>query len=429
MVGGVATTKTMREAAVYLTGFRRRDVYGVGLELDPHIAIQEVRNRAQQVKQQLIESVQLNLERHGITLIHGTARLGGPSEVHVSPSDGGAPRVVTAHVVLVATGSRPLHPAGMPFDHPDVLDSDSAQDLTSAVGSLVVIGGGAVACEYASIFAALGTTVTLVESRGLLLPFMDRQIADHLAQEFADMGMRVLTGVGHAKVAADDSGPLVTLADGTELQPEKVIVAAGRIGNTEGLGLAEAGVATDEHGLVIVDEHYRTTTPWIYAAGDVTGPPALASVSMEQGRVAACHAFGITLRDAVDSVPPYGVYAIPQVAMVGLTEEAARAAGIDVEVGCARLSRNARTATLGANGGLVKLVFRRDNLRIVGAHIMSDDATELIHHAQAVLHFEGTLNYFVNATYNVPTTSEAFKYAAYDGLSRLENRTTLTSSV
>jgi NAD(P) transhydrogenase len=428
MVGGVATTKTMREAAVYLTSFRRRDVYGVGLELDPQVAIQGVRNRAERVRELLTQSVTDNLERHRIEFIHGTAKLGGTGEVRVTADSGGAHRVVTAHVVLLATGSRPLHPADMPFEHPDLLDSDTAQQLDRPVNSLVVVGGGAVACEYASMFAALGTEVTLVESRGRLLPFMDAQIAELLTDAFADIGMRVLLGAGHAQVTADPSGLLVNLHDGTVLRPDKVIVAAGRVGNTEDLGLAEAGVDTDGHGLVVVNEHFATTTPWVYAAGDVTGPPALASVSMEQGRVAACHAFGITLRDTVDSVPPFGVFSIPEVAMVGMTEETARVSGEVFEVGRARLSRNSRTVTTGAAGGLVKLVFRRSDHRLLGAHMLGDNATELIHQAQTVLHFEGTIDYFVNSTYNVPTASEAFKYAAYDGLSRLENRETLTTN-
>jgi NAD(P) transhydrogenase len=428
MVAGVATTKTMREAAVYLTGFHRRDVYGVGIEMEPQLAIQGVRNRAEQVKDMLAQSVADNIDRHGITYVRGTARLGEQHRVQVTANDGSMTELPT-EFALIATGSRPFHPPGMPFDHPDVLDSDTAQQLERPAGSLVVIGGGAVACEYASVYNALGTEVTLVESRGHLLPFMDRELADLLAENFSDVGIRVVLGAGHAAVTANHSGALVRLEDATEIRPDKVIVAAGRRGNTEDLGLDEAGVQVDHSGLVVVDAHYRTTAPWVYAAGDVTGPPALASVSMEQGRVAACHAFGITLRDAVDSYPPFGVFSIPELAMVGLTEEAARAESDDVEVGRARLSRNARAATTGASAGMVKLVFRRSDLRLLGAHMLGDNATELVHAAQAVLHFGGSLDYFINATYNVPTESESFKYAAYDGLSRRDNRPTITINV
>jgi NAD(P) transhydrogenase len=331
--------------------------------------------------------------------------------------------------VLIATGARPRHPAGIPFEHRDVLDSQTAQRIERRVRSVVVIGGGAVACEYASIFAALGTQVTLVESRGQLLGFMDAEIAGLLAQTFTDMGIEVLLGAGHADVAVDADGVVVTLPDGTVMYPAKVVGAAGRTGNTEGLGLEQAGVATDAHGHVLVDETYATTAPGVFAAGDVIGPPGLASVSMEQGRVAVCHAFGISLRDAVDHQAVLGVYSIPEVAMVGATEEVARSAGEDVIVGRARLSRNARTAISAGAPGMVKLVFGRDDRRLLGAHVIGDHATELIHLAQAVLHFGGTADYFVSATLNSPTAGEAFKFAAYDALSRAENRPTLTANV
>jgi NAD(P) transhydrogenase len=247
-------------------------------------------------------------------------------------------------------------------------------------------------------------------------------------QAFMDMGMHVVLGAGHPAVTADGFGVRVRLWDGTELRPDKVIVAAGRVGNTEGLGLDDIGVATDERGLIVVDAGQHTTVPGVFAAGDVTGPPALASVSMEQGRIAACHAFGIPLLDAVDGLPPCGVYSIPEVAMVGLTEEDARERSADVAVGVARLSGNARTAINGGHPGLVKLVFRASDLRLLGAHIVGDGATELIHQAQAVLRYNGTLHYFIDTTFNVPTESEAMKYAAYAGLSAVEHREVITTN-
>jgi NAD(P) transhydrogenase len=429
MAGGVAGTKTMREAAIYLTSFRRRSVYGVGVDVEPRLAAQVVHERAQRVEAQLAQSVRDNLDQHGIDLVHGAARLLPQGAVAVETPGGSEPRVLTADIVLLATGSRPFHPPGMPFSHAGVLDSDTARRLGRPVPSMVVIGGGAVACEYASIFAALGTEVTLLESRGQLLPFVDARIAELLADAFREMGIDVLLGAGHARVGVEDDRPVVQLADGREIRPSTVIVAAGRVGNTEELGLADVGVAVDGRGHVIVDEHYETTSRGIFAAGDVIGPPSLASVSMEQGRAAASHAFGIGVHDVIDTMAPLGVYSIPEVAMIGLTEEAARAAGEDVEVGQARLSRNARTTITGDPHGLVKLVFRRSDRRLLGAHVLGDRATELIHQAHAVMHFDGTIDFFVNATFNTPTESEAFKYAAYDGLSRLEHRRTLTVNV
>jgi NAD(P) transhydrogenase len=427
MVNGVVTTKTMREAALYLTGFRQRDVYGVGMRLDPAQAFHGVHDRATRVEALLAAQVADNLRRHGIDVLAGRGRLAGPGRVEVTGD--GRSSVYSVDKVILATGSRPFHPPGIAFDHPDVLDSDTAGGLDRPVPEVVVVGGGAVACEYASILAALGSRVTLVESRGVLLPFMDRQVSDLLAATFRDLGVRVLLGAGHAQVDADGSGVRVRLDDGTVLRPDKVVVAAGRVGNTEALGLETCGVATDERGLVVVDEHYATTAPDVYAAGDATGPPALASVSMEQGRIAACAAFGIPTRTAVDGLPPCGVYSIPEVGMVGLTEEAAREAGHDVEVGVARLAGNARTAINGGHSGVVKLVFRRDDQRLLGAHVIGDAATELVHQAQAVMHFGGSLRYFIDATFNVPTESEVFKYAAYAGLSRLENREVIAAGI
>jgi NAD(P) transhydrogenase len=429
MIDGVASTKTMREAAIYLTSFRQRQVYGTGLRIEPELAVQGVRDRTARVESLLARAVASNLAHHGIELIHGTARLAGPGRVEVQPPGGGAARVVTAPVVLLATGSRPFHPPGVPFEHRDVLDSDSARQIDRPLRSVVVIGGGAVACEFASIFCALGCEVTLIENGPQLLPFVDGQIAQALAAEFRDMGMQVLLDTGRARVTADDDGPVVTLPEGPVLYPTKVVLAVGRTGNTESLGLEEIGVAVDGRGHVVVDDRHATTVPGIWAAGDVTGPPALASVAMAQGRIAARHALGIPLLDTVDQVAPLGVYSIPEVAMVGLTEDAARANGEDVEVGQARLSRNARTAITGDPHGLVKLVFRRGDRRLLGAHILGGSASELIHQAQAVMLFGGTIDFFINATFNSPTASEAFKYAAYDGLSRLENRPTLTTNV
>ena len=426
MVTGVTASKTMREAALYLTSFKARHVYGVGVDVAPDVAMKGARDRAEHVEWLLTQSVRTNLERHGIDYIVGTARLIAPGQVEVVTNNGDR-SVLQADVVLLATGSRPFHPAGIPFEHRDVFDADRALDIEHPVRSIAVLGGGAVACEYASIFAALGSDVTIIESGPALLPFMDEQISALLAEVFADMGVHVLLQAGRPKVSDEGDGLEVRLDDGTALYPSKLVVAAGRTGNTTGLGLEASGVATDERDYVIVDEDFRTSVPGVYAAGDVTGPPALASVAMEQARVATCHAFGISTRDAVSPVTPSGVYSMPEVAMVGMSEQAAKTAGLDVAVGCARLARNTRNAIRGDRHGLVKLVFRRDDRRLVGAHVLGENATELIHLPQAVLQFNGTIDYFIATTFNTPTESEAFKYAAYDGLSRLENRATLTA--
>jgi NAD(P) transhydrogenase len=233
------------------------------------------------------------------------------------------------------------------------------------------------------------------------------------------MGIRLVMGRGVATIGRVDGALAVTLADGEVLRPDKVLFAAGRAGNTEGLGLAEAGIEVDPRGRILVDERYRTAAEGIYAAGDVIGPPALASVSAEQGRVAVCHAFGIPFKETVDPLPPFGVYSIPEVGMVGMTGEAAAAAGIDHEVGRSWFAQNPRARIAGTTDGLVKLVFRRDDRTLLGVHVLGDIASELVHIGQAVLHGGGTIDRFIHTTFNVPTYAEAFKYAAYDGLQRL----------
>jgi len=419
MVGGAVSSKTMREAALYLTGFRQRDVYEVGLDLGPSVAVERLRHRTNDVVRLMTESAIANLARHGIDVIHGEATLGPNRTVVVDGAGEGAPRVIPAEVIIITTGSRPFRPPGIAFDDPCILDADAAALINRPLRSLVVVGGGAVGCEFASIFTALGADVVLVDSGPRLLPFMDGDISDLLAATFRDMGMRVLQGAGRARVARTDAGLGVELGSGEVLRPETVIFAAGRAGNTDSLGLDMAGVAVDERGRIVVDDRFRTTAPGIYAAGDVIGPPALASVSMEQARVAACWAFDIPFKRTVDPLPPFGVYSIPEVAMVGLTEQQAEATGIDYAVGRAPLDQNTRATIAGSTEGMVKLVFGRDELDLLGVHIVGEAATELIHHGQAVIHFGGTIDYFIHSTFNVPTVSEAYKYAAYDGLSNV----------
>jgi NAD(P) transhydrogenase len=255
-----------------------------------------------------------------------------------------------------------------------------------------------------------------------LLPFLDAEISGLLAQAFSGMGMRLVLGGGRAGVTRDEQGLRVLLPSGEEIRPDKVLFASGRAGNTEGLGLEEAGVQLDERNRIIVDETFRTTAEGIYAAGDVIGPPGLASVSMEQGRVAACYALRIPFKETLDPMPPFGVYSVPEAAGVGLTEEAAAAQGIDYEVGRGWFANNSRATIAGATDGLVKLVFRRDDRKLLGVHVLGDIAAELVHQGQAVVAYGGAIDYFIHGTFNAPTQSEAYKYAAYDGLGRLNAR-------
>jgi NAD(P) transhydrogenase len=415
-------TKTLRETALYITGFRRRDVYGVSLHLDPEATLERLRSRTAEVVETMTTAVERNLERHGIELVRGRATLAPDRTVVVRGPDGGE-RALAADVVLIASGSHPFHPPGVPFDDPDVYDSEQILTMDRPFKSLAVVGRGIVGCEYASIFTALGVEVTVVGG-GPLAEMLDAELSRLLAEAFERAGMRLLLGKGKGRpaVARDDRGMAVTLPDGEVLRPEKVLMASGRAGNTDGLGLEAAGVALDRRGRVVVDATYRTTAPGIYAAGDVVGRPELASVSMEQGRVAACYAFGIPFKDTVDPLAPYGVYSIPEAGMAGLTEEAAAEQGIDYEVGRGWFRANARATIAGADDGLVKLVFARADRRLLGVHVLGDNAAELVHLGQAALHFGAGIDYFIHTTFNLPTQSEAYKYAAYDGLQRLQGR-------
>ena len=412
-------TKTLRETALYVTGFRRRDVYGVAPDVGAHGVIKHMRQRTSEVSSMMESAVRQNIERHGIRLINAHGRLRSANRVLLTRVDG-SEEEIEAGVILIASGSRPRHPAGVPFDDPDVMDSDEVYDLREPFRQLVVIGGTPVGCEYASIFAAAGAEVTLIDRSARLLKMLDGEISTRLTDAFTKIGMRVILGGGvRPAIERDSEGLRVTLGSGEVLRPDKVMYSAGRTGNVEGLGLDDVGVEVDAKGRVVVDATFRTTVEGIYAAGDVIGPPALASVSMEQGRVAICHAFGIDFKDTVDPLAPLGVYSIPEAAMVGTTEEGAAASGIDYEVGRAWLSRNARAAIAGSSEGIVKLVFERNTLELLGVHIVSDAAAELIHIGQGVIQLGGTIEHFIHATFAVPTLADAYKYAAYDGLTRV----------
>jgi NAD(P) transhydrogenase len=412
-------TKTLRETALYITGIRKRDVYGVRVELDRDRAFEVLRQRTGHVVETMAARVQANLDRHGIEVVRGTARILSPQRVAVTDSAGGE-TVLETGVVLVATGSRPFHPPGLPFSDPDLNDSDTMLALDRPFDSILVVGGGPIGCEYASILAALDVEVTLVDLGPRLAPALDQEISALLAGALKDLGVRLEFETGVDAVARDGEGLRVLLTNGELVRPAKVLVAAGRSGNTAGLGLEGVGVDLDNRGRVIVDENYQTTCPGIYAAGDVIGPPALASVSMEQGRIAASHAFGTELGKGQRYEPPFGIYSVPEAAMVGLTEEEASKRGIDYAVGRGWFTTNSRANIAGATEGLVKLVFRQSDRRLLGVHILGDFASELIHIGQGVMQNQGTIDYFVHATFNVPTWSDAYKYAAFDGLQTLE---------
>ena len=421
---GMIPTKTLREAALYITGFRKRDIYGVSVELDPEELYSTLRRRTNEVIETMARLVRQNLERHRVELVRGQARLAAGGRVRVATRRG-SERELQGEAIVIATGSRPYHPPGIPFDDCDVLDAEGVLEIDRAPGHVAVIGGGAIGCEHASIFTALGAHVTLADRGERLLSYVDAELSNILARTFTKLGMDLRLGAGIAAVDRDAEGLKVSLTDGTDIRPDKVLVTLGRVGNTEELGLDEAGVKVDDRGRIVVDDCYQTSALGVYAAGDVIGPPALASTSMEQGRVAACRAFGIEFKEMVDPSPPTGVYSIPEIAAVGLTEQAAAAQGISCVVGRGRFEGNSRANISGASEGMVKLVFDRADRSLLGVHILGEAATEAIHVGQAVLNNRGTVDYFINTTFNVPTLCEAYKYAAYDGLQRWQDTASL----
>ena len=410
--------KTLRDTAAYLTGWSRRDVYGVGISLAPDPVMNRLRTRMGEVVASMAATVGQNLERHGVELIHGDARLGPGRSVIVRDS-AGRERQLQARVILLATGSRPYHPPDIPFEDPDVHDSDTVLSLERLPERIMIVGGGPVGSEYASIFTALGVEVTVVDRGPRLLPLLDHELSDSLAESLRQSGARLIFGAQLESIGRDAHGLLVRV-DGEDLRPQVVLHAVGRTANVEGLGLPAAGVEVDGRGRIRVDQSFETTSEGIYAAGDVIGAPGLASVSMEQARVAMCRAFEIPLKESLDPLVPTSIYTLPEVATVGLTEEAARSSGEAVETGRAFFAANSRARIAGTTDGLVKLVFRASDRRLLGAHILGEEASELIHIAQVMLHARATVREFIDATFNIPTRADAYKYAAYDALTHLE---------
>jgi NAD(P) transhydrogenase len=415
---GTLPSKTLRETALFLSGYRQRDLYGVTVRVEPHLAVAKLIARKEAVRDVETARILRNLEAHGINQVRGLARLVDPHTVEVSGER--ETRRLTAEVILIATGSHPFHPPGIPFDDADVHDSDSILGIHRLPDSLTVLGGGVVGCEYASLFAALGVNVHLIEVRSRLLPFLDLEMGERLLQAMTDHGVACHLDERAEEVSRNKGEELeCRLRSGIRLISEKVLVASGRGGNTGELNLDVVGVARDPRGYVAVDEGFRTAVPSIYAAGDVIGFPALASTSMEQARVAICRAFGFPYKQELPSLLPYGVYTIPEVSCVGQSEQDAERQGIDIAVGRAFFRDNARGQIVGDRNGMIKLVFNLSTRRLIGCHCIGERASELVHIGQAIVMLGGTVETLIEMVFNYPTLGEVYKYAAYDALSRI----------
>ncbi len=415
---GTLPSKTLKDTIEYFHGIAHRGFPHLSAELAGRITLPDLMARKDQVIKTEVAVITDQLQRNGVEIIQGTASFIDPHTLRVARGNGQISHLKSS-VTVLATGSRPRRPSEVPFDDHTICDSDSFLNTTKHPVSIIVIGGGVIGTEYASMLAAFGITVTFIDRRMQLLRFLDLEIAQALEAQMQQNGVSLRLGQERIDVVINDTGrPAVHLHDGETVTADMLLYTMGRIGNTDALNLAVIDLATDKQGQLPVNPNYQTAIPHIYAAGDVIGFPALAATAMEQGRLAACHAF-----HAFDSheikVIPYGIYSIPEVSMVGSTEEELATTGTPHATGRAFFREMARGHISGDLHGLLKVVFHRDTHALLGVHIIGPGATELIHIGQSVLTYGGTVEYFIHNVFNYPTMAECYRTAAFDGLNRL----------
>ncbi len=415
---GTIPSKTLREAVLYLSGFRQRTFYGRGYVLKDRIAMADLIFRAQAVMAREVEVIKSQLRRNYVTILEGDARFLDANTLEVRSDEGS--QLVRGQHVLIACGTRPAHSADIPMDGHRIFDSDQVHCLEEIPRDLIVVGAGIIGLEYASMFAALGVKVTLLDQRPILLDFVDREIVESLCFQLRQLGTVFRLGEKVVSVGFDQEKDRVfaKLASGKNVHGQGLLYTIGRQANGDLLNLESAGLSSEGRGKLSVNEHFQTFVPHIYAAGDVIGFPALASTSMEQGRLASCHMFGKPGKMPPNLIP-YGIYTIPEISMVGQTEEQLTKENINYEVGLARYAELAKGQMLGDDQGLLKLVFDPDSLKLLGVHAIGDRAAEIIHIGQVVLTLGASIEYFRDAVFNYPTLAEAYKVAALDGLNKL----------
>ncbi|MBL6458771.1 Si-specific NAD(P)(+) transhydrogenase [Belnapia sp. T6] len=426
-VGGVSVhtgtipSKTLRETVLNLTGWRERGFYGLAYRVKQDIEAGDLTTRLHKTLEHEVETLEHQFARNRVHMLRGLASFVNPHRIEVQV-EAGESRTVEAARVVIAVGTRPLRPPHIPFNRTTVIDSDELVDLTTLPRSITVVGAGVIGVEYATIFSALDVRVTLVEPRSSFLDFVDRELVDDFVHQLRDRGVGFRLGSKVQSIEFENSQPVAMLEGGRRVRSEMLLFTAGRVGATDTLNLSACGLASDDRGRLTVDpQTFQTTVPHIYATGDVIGFPSLASTSLEQGRIAACHACGEPLPSA-PAFFPYGIYSVPEISTVGLSEEEVRRAGTPYECGIARLRETSRGHIMGLNGGLLKMIVSIETRRILGVHIVGEGATELVHIGQAVLNLGGTLDYFIDNTFNYPTLAEAYKIAALDAWNRLTPR-------
>ena len=411
-------SKTLRETILYIAGVRQRSLYGIHTTLGKHVTIDDLLRRKDAVIRGQVEVLEQKLDRNDVTVIYGAARFLDAHRVEVV-EPAGRRQELRADLIVVATGSPPARDPAIPFDDEHVYDSDAILRLNAIPHSLTIVGAGVIGCEYACMFAVLGTKVTLVDTRPRVLDFADREIAELLVARMREYGITLRLGEEVADIRIEGPTRVVaTTKSGKKLVAEKLLHAVGREGNTADLELEKTGLQAGRRGLLTVNAHYQTAVPHIYAVGDVIGFPSLAATAMHQGRLAMAHALGLTV-GAEGARLPYGIFTIPEISMVGETEEQLTTARVPYEIGQAFFREIARGEIIGDRTGMLKLLFERETHRLRGVHIIGEKASELIHIGQAVLAFGGPIDYFVETVFNHPTLSEAYKVAALNGLNRL----------
>jgi NAD(P) transhydrogenase len=423
MIGGVCLntgtipSKTMREAVLYLTGLDQREMYGQSYRVKEEITIADLAARTQHVVSRETDVVRSQLSRNRVTILAGNARFAGPNTVEVDDGHGRV-RTVTADAVVIAVGTRPARPASVAFDERTIIDSDGIVHLEQVPRTMVVAGAGVIGIEYASMFAALGCKVTVVEQRDRMLEFCDLEVVEALKFHLRDLAVTFRFGETVTSVDAREDGAIAALASGKRIPADTVLYSAGRQGATEDLNLAAAGLEADKRGRIKVDEFFRTKVPHIYAVGDVIGFPALAATSMEQGRLAAHHACGEPVH-AANLLQPIGIYSIPEISFIGRTEDQLTADCVPFEVGVSRYRELARGQIIGDSYGVLKLLVSPDDRTLLGVHVFGTQATELVHIGQAVMGCGGTIDYLVDAVFNYPTLAESYKVAALDATNKM----------
>ena len=419
---GTIPSKTLREAVLYLSGYRERGLYGESYAVKQNITMEDLLFRSDHVVRNEIDVTRHQLTRNRVEVLTADASFVDTHTVRLNHVNGWSHQEATAASVVIATGTSCTMDSHIPFDGNRVFISDDILSLDRLPRTMTVVGAGVIGLEYASIFATLGVRVTLIDKRPRLLPFVDGEIMDTLAYQLRQERLTLRLGeeVSGIEPFEDEHGERVRiqLASGKQIVTEKALYSIGRTGATQDLNLESAGLSADSRSRIKVNSSYQTEVPHIYAAGDVIGFPSLAATSMEQGRLAACHAFGVEA-SSMPELFPYGIYSIPEISVVGANEEGLTEQGVPYEVGKAQYREIARGQIIGDSTGLLKLIFHLETRKLLGVHIIGENASELIHIGQAVLAFGGEIDYFVNTVFNYPTLAECYKTAAFDGINRL----------